>query len=73
MAFSKNSNYIETSQLICEALYLTGFYVIRVFSERCFRTDFKTAFVFSPFQRTHDLTWQYINPGHSMNAICTFN
>ena len=43
------------------------------FSERCFRTDFKTALVFSPLMRTQDLTWRYINPGRSMNALCTFN
>ena len=73
MPFSKNSYYIETSQLICKALQLTGFCAIRVFSERCFRTDFKTVFVFSPFQWSHDLTWQCINAGPSMSAICTFN
>ena len=70
---NKNSYYIETSQLICKALQLAGFYVIWVFSEMCFCTDFKTAFIFSPFQWTDDLASQYINPGHSMNAICTFN
>ena len=73
MPFSKNSYHIETSQLICKALQLTGFYIIRVFSEKCFRTDFKTVFVFSPFQWSHDLTWQFINAGPSMNATCTFN
>ena len=29
MSFSKSSYYIETSQMICKALQLTGFYVIR--------------------------------------------
>ena len=51
-----------------------NFYMIRVFSGKCFRTDFKIVFfLFSPLMRTHDLTWQYINAGQSMNALCTFN
>ena len=45
--FNKSYYHIETSQLIWKALQLTGFYIIRVFSERCFRIDFKTAFVFT--------------------------
>ena len=44
MPSSKNSCYIETSQMICKALQLTGFYAVRVFSERCFQTDLKTVF-----------------------------
>ena len=72
ITFSKNSYHIETSQLICKPLQLTGFY-IRVSSERCLRTDYKTTFVFSHLPRAHDLTWQYINPGHSINALCAFN
>ena len=47
--------------------------MIQVFSERCFRIDSKTAFVFSPLQRAHDLTWQYMTHGRSMNALCTFS
>ena len=38
---------METSQLIWKALQLTGFYIILVFSETCFRADFKTAFAFT--------------------------
>ena len=64
---------METSQLISKTLQLTGFYMMRVFSGQCFQTDFKFFFVFSPLMRTHDLTWQYINPGLSMNALYTVN
>ena len=71
--FSKNSYHIETSQMISKTLQLTGFYMIRVFSGQCFQTNFKIVFVFSSLMRTHDLTWQYINPGLSMNVLCTFN
>ena len=71
--FSKNSYLIETSQLISKALQLTGFCMMRVFSGQWFRTDFKIVFVFSPFIRTHDLLWQYINPGLSMSTLYTFN
>ena len=60
--FSKNSYHIETSQLISKALQLTGFYMMRVCSQQCLPTDFKTVYVFSPLTRTH-LTWQYVNPG----------
>ena len=67
--FSKNSYHIETHQLTSKALQLTGFYVIRVFSERCFPKDYKTTFVFSSLQRAHNLTWQCISPGRSMNAL----
>ena len=70
---NKNSCHIETSQLISQTLQLTGFYMLRDFSGQCFQTDFKIAFVFSPLTRKHDLTWQYINPGLIMNALCTFN
>ena len=35
---SKYSYHIETSQLICFENQLTGFYMIRVFAKRCFRT-----------------------------------
>ena len=31
------------------------------------------AFVFSPLMQTQDLTWQYIIPGRSMNALSNFN
>ena len=37
--FSEESHRIETSQLIYEANRLTGFCVVRVFTERYFRTD----------------------------------
>ena len=45
--FSKNSYRTEASQLIWKALQLIGFYMIRVFSKRCFRIDFKTALAFT--------------------------
>ena len=38
--FSKNSCHIETSQLICKANQLFGFYMIQVFTERHFRADY---------------------------------
>ena len=31
--FSKNSDHIETSQLISKELQLTGFYMMQIFSE----------------------------------------
>ena len=34
--FSKNSYHIKTSRLICSANQLTGFYMIRVFTETYF-------------------------------------
>ena len=34
--FSKNSHHIETSQLMCNTYQLTGFYMIRVFTDRYF-------------------------------------
>ena len=58
--------------MTCKTLELTGFYMIRAFSERCCGPDYKTDFVFSHLQQAHDLTRQYINPGRSMNALCTF-
>ena len=38
--FSKNSYHIETNQLICFMLQLTGFYMIRGFTERYFLTNY---------------------------------
>ena len=38
--FSKNSYHIETNQLICFTHQLTGFYMIRGFTERYFLTDY---------------------------------
>ena len=40
--FNKNSYHIETSQLICKANELTGFYMTPVLTERSFRTDIKS-------------------------------
>ena len=71
--FQQKLFHTKTSQLTCKTLQVPGFYMIQVFSKRCFRTDYKTAFVFSPLQRTHNLAWQYINYGRSINALCTFN
>ena len=45
ITFSKNSYHKENCQLIYKALHLTGFYMIRVFSERCLLTDYKITFV----------------------------
>ena len=45
--FSKNLHHIETSQLICSSNQLTGFYMIRVFTERCFTADYKLPRFFS--------------------------
>ena len=38
--FSENRYHIETSQLICNANQLTGFYMMWFFTGRCFRIDF---------------------------------
>ena len=38
--FIKDSYYIEISQLTCFANQLTVFYMIQVFTERYFRTDY---------------------------------
>ena len=38
--FSKNLFHIETSQLICIANQITDFYMIQVFTERYFQTNF---------------------------------
>ena len=67
--FSKISYHRETNQLTCKALQLTGLYMIRGFSERRFRRDFRTALAFPSLQRAHDLTWQYIIPGRSMKDL----
>ena len=32
---------VETSQLICIANQLAGFYTVRVFIEKCFQKDYK--------------------------------
>ena len=42
---SKNSYHMETSQLICFANRLTGFYMIEVFTKRYFRTDINRKFL----------------------------
>ena len=39
-----------------QSVTIDWFLYDKSFSERCFRTDFKSAFVFSPLQQTHDLT-----------------
>ena len=38
--FSKTLYHIETSQSICKAIQLNGFYMIRVFTERNFPIDY---------------------------------
>ena len=38
-AFSQSLYHIETSQFICDAYRMTGFWMVRVFAERCLRTD----------------------------------
>ena len=39
-SFSKNSFHTETSQLICIANQMTGFYMIQVLTKRYFQTNF---------------------------------
>ena len=48
ISFSKNSYHIETSQLICLANQSTGFYMIRVFTERYFQIDDSTFYLENP-------------------------
>ena len=67
------SSCLNKTQLISKALQLTGFYMMQVFSGQCYQTDFKIGFVFSPLMKTPALTLQCINPGLSMNVLCTFN
>ena len=59
--------------MTCKTLQLTIFFMIQILSERCFRIDSKTDFVILPIRRVHDLTWQYMNAGRSMNVLCSFN
>ena len=33
-------DHFKTSQLFCIANYLTGFFIVRVLTERCFQTDY---------------------------------
>ena len=47
--FTKNSNDIETSQLQRFSNHLTGFYMIIVFIERYFRTDYNYIFFIECF------------------------
>ena len=35
MPFGNSSYHVETSQLICKANWLTGFYMVRVFLLQC--------------------------------------
>ena len=42
--FSKNSYLVETSQMIFNANQLTGFYMIRGFTEKCLQKDYSHFF-----------------------------
>ena len=46
--FTKNFYYIETSQFICITYQLSGFYILGVFTERYFGTDYSYV-VIMPF------------------------
>ena len=39
ISFSNNSNPIETSQLICSASQMTGFYKLQIFTEKYLARD----------------------------------
>ena len=41
--FSKNLYHVKTSKFICFANLVTGFYMMRVFAERYFRTKYLNA------------------------------
>ena len=45
--FTKNLYHIETSQFICIANKLSGFYILRVFTERYFGTDYSKSVTMS--------------------------
>ena len=45
--FIKNSYHIETCQLIWSANHLTGFYVMRNFTERYLQTEYEQEFIWS--------------------------
>ena len=72
--FSKNSYHMETSQLICLANRMTGFYMIQVFTERYFRTDINSKFLIILLSESY--LWQWLNmpaswcPGSSVHN-CT--
>ena len=50
--FTKNLYHIETSQFICIANKLSGFYILRVFTERYFGTDYSKCHLFMAFLKT---------------------
>ena len=43
---SKNLHHIEPNQMICIANELAGFYIIQVFTERFFQTDFSREYLY---------------------------
>ena len=57
--FSKNSYHMETSQLICLANRMTGFYMIQVFTERYFRTDINSKLLIILLSESY--LWQWLN------------
>ena len=59
MPFTKNSDHMETSQLICFANRLTGFYMIEVFTKRYFRTDINRKFLVILLSKIY--LWQWLN------------
>ena len=59
ITFSKNTYHMETSQLICFANRMPGFYMIQVFTERYFRTDINSKFLVILLSKS-DL-WQWLN------------
>ena len=52
--FTKNLYHIETNQFICIADQLSGFYILRLFTERYFGTDYSylvsLSFIYSFFK-----------------------
>ena len=55
--FTKNMDSLETSQLFCIAVDLTGFWIISVLSERCFWTDLKLLMFEKVFQTVNVNLW----------------
>ena len=57
-SFSKNSYYIETSELTCVAIQLTGICMMWVFTERYFGTDNNDNFLIALARKSY--LWQWL-------------
>ena len=65
--------HIETSHLICKSNQLTGFYMILVFTESCFRTDYKLPWFFSSFFLYFDIAYFIVYKSISAVVVWVLN